>query len=203
MNIPGRPFRVDDAAGWQRVTEATLFEHRYVRVEQTTFRTSDRADEVTWIVSRRPAGAIVAPRLPDGRFLMVRQERYPVQRVLWEFPAGLIDDPGFREDFSVIEATALRELEEETGHRLSAEGRLVYLGHYFSSVGFSDEHGYLFLAEGVEPNGIGPKPDGGENILEVKPFSLEELREQVRRNELVDANSLAVFARLCALGIIA
>jgi len=73
--IKGEPFRVEDAEGWQRVGETTLFSHRYVRVEQTTFRTNDRDGEVTWVVSRRPAGAIVAPRLEDGRFLMIRQER--------------------------------------------------------------------------------------------------------------------------------
>ena len=201
--IKGEPFRVEDSEGWQRVEETTLFSHRYVRVEQTTFRTNDRDGDVTWVVSRRPAGAIVAPRLADGRFLMIRQERYPVQRVLWEFPAGLIDDPTFRDDFSVIEAAALRELEEETGHRLAPGGRLSYLGHYFSSAGFTDEHGYLFLAEHVEPTGQGLRPDGGENILEIRPFTVEEIRDRIGRNELVDANSLVMFARLCALGFIA
>jgi ADP-ribose pyrophosphatase len=197
-----KPFRIDDADGWQRSAETTLFTHRYIRLEEVTYRTPDREGEVTWVVSRRPAGAIVAPRLPDGRFLMIRQERYPVQRILWEFPAGLIDDPTFRDDFSVIEAAALRELEEETGHRLAPEARLVSLGHYFSSAGFTDEHGYLFLAESVEPTGEGLRPDAGENILEVRPFSVGEIREAIRRNELVDANSLSIFARLCALGII-
>ncbi len=201
--IEGRPFRVEDSDGWERVEESTLFSHRYVRVEQTRFRTRDRAGEVTWVVSRRPAGAVVAPRLPDGSFLMIRQERYPVQRVLWEFPAGLIDDPAFRDDFAVIEAAALRELGEETGHRLAPDGKLVSLGHYFSSAGFTDEHCYLFLAEGVEPTGEGLHLDGGENILEVRPFTVGEIRDLIRRNELVDANSLAVFARLCALGLIA
>ncbi|RFC42129.1 MAG: ADP-ribose pyrophosphatase [Verrucomicrobia bacterium] len=201
--IGGEPFRVEDGEGWERVEEATLFDHRWIRVEQATFRTRNRSGEVTWVVSRRPAGAVVAPQLPDGSFLMIRQERYPVQRVLWEFPAGLIDDPRFREDFSVIEAAALRELEEETGHRLLPEGRLVSLGHYFSSVGFTDEHCYLFLAQGVGPTGEGLRLDGGENILEVRAFPVTEIREMIRRNELVDANSLVVFARLCALGFIA
>jgi len=197
-----KPFRPDDAVGWMRHDESVLFDHRYIRVEQATFRTEDRAGDVTWIVSRRPAGAVVAPRLPDGRFLMIRQERYPVQRVLWEFPAGLIDDPRFREDFGVIEAAALRELEEETGHRLAPGGGLRYLGHMFSSVGFTDEHTYLFLAEAVVPTGEGLRPDGDENILEVRPFTVEEIRDGVARGELADANSLAMFARLCALRVI-
>ncbi|MBU6301186.1 MAG: NUDIX hydrolase [Verrucomicrobia bacterium] len=201
----GKPFRLDEGegAGWERVAETTLFEHRWVRVNETTFRTSNRKGEVTWVVSRRPAGAVVAPQLPDGRFLMIRQERYPVQRVLWEFPAGLIDDPRFRDDFSVIKAAALRELEEETGHGLREQGELISLGHYFSSVGFTDEHCYLFLARGVISTGAGLRPDGGENILEVRPFTIGEIRDMIARNELVDANSLVVFARLCALGFIA
>jgi len=34
----------------------------------------------------------------------------------------------------------------------------------------------------------GLRPDGGENILEIRPFTVEEIRDRIRRNELVDAN---------------
>ena len=73
------------AKGWQISERETLFDHRYIRVEEATFTTPDRTDPVRWTIARRKAGVVVAPRLADGRFLLIRQERYPVERTLWEF----------------------------------------------------------------------------------------------------------------------
>jgi len=196
------PFRVDDSPGWKRVEVASIFDHPYIGLEEVTYETPNRETPVTWVVARRKPGVVIAPRLCDGRFLLIRQERYPIQRVLWEFPAGQIDDPSYREEPALIREAAHRELEEETGHRLGPGAQLHALGHYFSSQGFTDEHSYLFLATEVIPTGNGHSPDDDENILECRPFTLEEVRERIATGGLVDANSLALFAKLCACGVI-
>ena len=38
-----------------------------------------------------PGAVMIIPRLADGRLLMERQYRYPLERVFIEFPAGKID----------------------------------------------------------------------------------------------------------------
>ena len=43
------------------------------------------------MVARRHTAAVVAPQTIDGKFILIRQERIAVQRVLWEFPAGQVD----------------------------------------------------------------------------------------------------------------
>ena len=186
------------AKGWQISERETLFDHAYIRVEEATFATPDRSEPVRWTIARRKAGVVVAPRLADGRFLLIRQERYPVERTLWEFPAGQIDDLENQDDEQTVRATGLRELQEECGHRLAANGALLSLGYFFSSHGFTDEHAYLFLATTVEPDPLGHSPDDAENILETRAFSLDELRAMIATNEIVDANTLAIFARLTA-----
>lgn len=197
-----KPFLLDDSPGWERVEEHRIFDHPYIGLDQVTYRTPHREGPVTWVVARRKPGVIVAPRLGDGRFLLIRQERYPIQRVLWEFPAGQIDDPQFREEPERIGQAALRELEEETGHGLAPDGELRCLGHFFSSQGFTDEHSYLFLATKVEETGRGMHLDGGENILECRPFTVGEIRESIGEGRMVDANSLVMYAKLCACGLI-
>jgi 8-oxo-dGTP pyrophosphatase MutT (NUDIX family) len=151
-------------------------------------------------VARRKNAVIVAPRLADGRYLLIHQERYPIQRTLWEFPAGQIDEPGRAAEPAVIAATVARELAEETGHRLDPQaGRLVPLGYYFSSQGFTDEHGYLFLADGVVPGpAAGPLGEGDERIHEARAFSSAEVEGMIAAGEIVDANTLAAYARLKA-----
>lgn len=186
------------ARGWQISERETLFDHRYIRIEEATFATPERADPVRWTIARRKAGVVVAPRLADGRFLLIRQERYPVERTLWEFPAGQIDDLENQDDEQTVRTTGLRELQEECGHCLAADADLVSLGYFFSSHGFTDEHAYLFLATVVEPHPAGDSPDDAENILETRAFSLDELNAMIAENEIVDANTLAIFARMTA-----
>lgn len=201
-------FSVDDSGPeWERLTTESLYEGPYIQLQSIRYRTPGRPDGgVTWTVARRKSAVIIAPQLADGRFLLIHQERLPVQRVLWEFPAGQIDQLERREQRAEIVATAVRELAEETGHRLvPGVGRLQSLGYFFSSQGFTDEHAYLFVAGPVEPlprsSGDLQPPalgEGDEHIAAVRPVSWAELGRMIDANEIRDANTLCLYARLCA-----
>jgi len=115
-------------------------------------------------------------------------------------PGGQIEDT--REpDENRIKETAQRELHEETGYELASGGELVPLGYYFSSPGFTDEHGYFFLARYVEPSAE-HKREEGEGILECRAFSAAQLRRMIAENEIRDANTLSMCARLAAYGFL-
>lgn len=194
--------RITDGDGWEKLSVNPILDHRYIRIEEIQYQSPGRKDPVTWTVARRKSAVAVAPMLADGRFLLIQQERYPIQRAIWEFPAGQIDDVANKEDYEVILNTVHAELAEETGHQLAAGGEIQPLGYFFSSQGYSDEHVYLFLATPVVPTGEGPSPDAGESILGRKAVTADELRNEIAANRIVDANTLALYARLCACGII-
>ena len=196
------PFQnyIQDGPGWETLKNDLQYANAYLQVFQSKVRTPSRPDGAVWTVVHRKAGAIIAPMTPDGRLLLIRQERIAIRAELWEFPAGQIDSPTDSDD--AIRATAIRELEEETGHVLGAEGELVALGCFFCSPGFTDEHSYLFLARGVVPGPRGSQHDASEAILECRSFSLEEVRRMIAENEIRDANTLSTFARMSALGLI-
>lgn len=79
----------------------------------------------------------------DGRVLLVRQYRHPPRRMLWEPPAGLLDEDAHGE---APYETAARELFEESGYRASEWRVLV---DYFTSPGMSDEAARIYLARGI------------------------------------------------------
>jgi ADP-ribose pyrophosphatase len=133
----------------------------------------------------------------EGKLVLVRQERVPIRATIWEFPAGQIDD---HEEPDAIRTTGLRELREEAGYELAPGGAVESLGHFFPSSGFTDEHSHLLLARPVVPSPQGNELDAHEAITECRAFSAEELRTMIASGEVRDANTLAAFARMVAIG---
>ncbi len=181
------------SGSWRILHSDTLCESPWLRVERRTVATPSRPEGLEWIVALRPVAAVVAPRTPEGAYLLIRQERLPVMREMWEFPAGQCDAPD-------VEATARRELAEEA--RVHTDQPLVSLGVLFSSVGFTDECCHLYLACDVRPAPVAPERDVHEAIHEVRAFSPLELRTAVAGGLIQDSNTLAIFARLSARGFL-
>ncbi len=159
-----------------------------------------RSKPRSWTVVRRKAAVIVAPMTQDGKIVLIRQERIPIRTTIWEMPSGQIDS-AHEPDRNEIQKTGLRELREEAGYELAAGGELIELGHFFCSPGFTDEHGYFLLARPVRPC-AGYVRDETESIIECRPFSAEELCRMIAENEIRDANTLGICARLAARGLL-
>ena len=183
---------------WRTLEDETLFANPYLEVHRVTVTSPTRPEPFQWTVAHRKAAVVVVPQTPDGKYLLIRQERVPIRATIWEFPAGQIDD---LEEPNAIRATGLRELREESGHELAPGGEVIALGHFFPSSGFTDEHSHLLLARPVIPSPLGHRHDEHEAITECRAFSREELRAMIARGEICDANTLAAFARLVAMGL--
>jgi ADP-ribose pyrophosphatase len=182
---------------WEIRSVTSLFKNSHIEVLKEEVIPPGENRVRNWTVVRRKQAVVIAPVTEDGHFLLIHQARIPVRKFLWEFPAGQIDD-SFAPEMEMIRETALRELTEETGYSLCEGGDLVYLGHYYSSQGYSDETPHLFLARPVHPTGLGHRPDDSETILECREFTCAELSSMIADSVIQDANTLATFARLSA-----
>jgi ADP-ribose pyrophosphatase len=193
---------VTNEEGWHLLESHTLFRNPYLEVRQERVAVGGTSEIRDWTVVRRKKAVVVCPITESGQFVLVHQARIPVRAWLWEFPAGQVDD-SMEPDLETLKATALRELTEETGYELGSAGELIDLGHYYASQGFTDEQPHLFVARPVRPNGSGAQLDSSELIAEAREFTPEQLRSMVAQNIIRDANTLSLFARLCARGLIA
>ena len=191
----------DQQEGWETISSEAHFSNRNVAVVTDEVRSPARPDGRRWTIVQRKKAVAVAPMTADGKLVMIRQERIPIRTAIWEMPAGQIDEAG---DVSqaAIEAVALAELREETGYRLAEGGELIPLGDFFSSPGFTDEHSFFFLARPVELTAEGHAHQESESILDCRAFAPTELADMIARNEIRDANTLGMCAKLAARGFI-
>ena len=201
---------------WETISSERHFANAHLEVVTDHVRTPSRSQPRTWTIVHRKAAVIVAPMTGDGRIVLIRQERIPIREAIWEMPSGQIDtvagvalsavalakadDPGRPSE--TMEQGALRELREEARYELAKDGELVPLGYYFSSPGFTDERGHFFLARPVQPCKEGPARDEEESILDCREFTAEEIRQMIAENEIRDANTLGICARLAARGFL-
>ncbi|MES3024836.1 MAG: NUDIX hydrolase [Pseudomonadota bacterium] len=127
---------------------------------------------------KHPGAVVILPLFDDGRVLLERQFRYPLDRVFIEFPAGKIDP-----DEASLDC-AKRELQEETGYTAS-DWQFVCTIH--NAIAYSDEHLDLFVARGLS---AGPsKLDDGE-FLEVFTATVPEMLEMVRSGRVTDVKTI-------------
>lgn len=193
---------ISDKEGWRTVRTESKYKDPNVEVTLQTVYTPTRQDKpARWTVCHRKAAVVVAPMTPEGKWVLVRQERIPVRASLWEFPAGQIDEENADEE-GIVLATAKRELQEETGYELAPGAELIPLGYFFTSQGFTDEHNHLFLARGVVPSKAGAAHEESEGITDCREFTSEEFRRMVSGNEINNANTLSLYGRMCARGLV-
>ena len=125
-----------------------------------------------------PGAVMIVAQLADGRLVLERQYRYPVQNVMIEFPAGKLDAG------EASLACAQRELLEETGYTANQWARAGVLHPVIS---YSTEFIDIWFARGLT---LGQrKLDAGE-FLDVFTATPADLLAWCRSGAVTDAKTL-------------
>ena len=127
----------------------------------------------------RHIGAVaVVPVTDDGKVIVERQFRYPLNRVITEIPAGKLDS--FTEDRL---AAAQRELREETGYTAD---NWQELGDFHPTAAYCDEKITLYLATGLHQ---GQRHLDEDEFLNVIAVPLEELVADIMAGRITDGKT--------------
>jgi len=132
-------------------------------------------------VAEHPGGAVALALFPDKRIILIRQNRYPFDKFLWELPAGKLE-----KDEDPL-CCAQRELAEETGYQAKNWKKLLTL---YTSPGFCSEILHIFVATGLSTRPEGRKLEEGEQTMTVEIVVLSEAIAMIDRGEIVDAKTI-------------
>lgn len=138
-------------------------------------------------VVEHPGGVCILPLFDDNTVTVVRQFRYPFQKVVTELPAGKLE---YGEDHRLC---ALRELSEEVG--AEAE-ELTYLGAMYTSPGFSSEVLHMYLARGLKQGASHPDED---EFLEGARIPFQQLVDEVMSGAIADGKTIATTLKVKTL----
>lgn len=154
-----------------------IFTGRIIDVSVDTVLLPDGSQSTREIVRHAEAVAIVA--IDDEKNIyLVKQYRKPIERVLLEIPAGILE-PG--ED---IVACAHRELAEETGLRA---GKLEKILSFYTAPGFTDELIHIFLATNLSQGATNLDID---EFVETVCLPIKDLYQMIVNGEISDGKSI-------------
>lgn len=161
----------------RRLNGSTLLGNGWLQVDRDEVRLPD-GNTATREFIRHGGAVAVVPILSDDRLVLVRQYRYPLSKVLLEWPAGKI------EAGEPHRLCGQRELQEETGYVAT---EWAYGGEIHNAAAYSTESIWLWFARGLVAGK--QQLDDGE-FVETVQMSEAELLTQELNGSLTDVKTL-------------
>lgn len=159
------------------VSSEKVFEGRIIKVKVDKVEMPDGSTSTRELVEH-PGGVGIVAVTDNDEIILVKQYRKPLDKVIYEIPAGKLD-PGEHH-----RTCGIRELEEETG--LSANV-FEYMGFIYPSPGFTDEVTHVYLAKELTQGETHPDDD---EFLDVEKVPFERALKMVIDGEINDAKSV-------------
>lgn len=130
-------------------------------------------------IVRHQGSAVIMAVDGKNRILLVRQFRLPARAMLWELPAGRLDEG------ETPLVAARRELREETGLRARSWKKLI---SFYSSPGFLDEKMHVYVARDLTPGEAEPMED---ERIEQRWFPVTEVERMIQSGRIQDGKTIA------------
>lgn len=162
------------------ITKEELYNGKIISLETHEVELIDGKSAFREIV-RHPGGVCILARDEQGRILMVKQFRKPMEEAYLELPAGKLE-----KELTPYE-NAIKELEEETGYKCRS---LKSLGAFATSPGFSDELIHLFVAVDLYQ---GEKGGDDDEFIDLIRLTDEEFQNGIEDGTIKDLKTVACY----------
>lgn len=179
MNNSEKQQKLEEAA---KVESEMLISSKFFKIRREILHFPDHPPH-EWMVIDHPGAVAMIPVADDGDLILIRQWRRPIEKIIYEIPAGCID-PG-----ESLETCAQRELQEEVNYKAQS---LIPLGAVYPAPGYSNEKLHFFIAKGLEESSL----DGDiHEAIDVEKLSLERCLQLVDSGNIDDAKTITAILR--------
>ncbi|MGX7112048.1 NUDIX hydrolase [Gemella cuniculi] len=163
-----------------------IFKGKVLDVEVHTVSLPNGETSKRELINHRGAVAILA-LTKDDEIIFVEQYRKAIEAVTLEIPAGKLEAGEDKK------ASAIRELQEETGYVVD-ESRLEKLCDVHVAVGYSSELITIYYVDKLEYAGE-QSPDEDE-FINLKKYKLQDAFRLLDNNEITDSKTMLALAYL-------
>lgn len=161
---------------WKTLSSEYISKHPYFTARVDKCEMPDGKIVESYYVVELPVSVCALAITEDGKAIIVKQYRHPLQSTIFELPGGFVD-----EGETPVTGVA-RELLEETGYEFSS----VYdVGKVAANPGVLNNYTQLFLMTGGKK--ISQQQLDHNEEIEVQLISLEEVKRMLMRNEFPQA----------------
>ena len=159
-----------------KIEKTEIVYNRFLKIRRGTIQLpSGKLIDYNYIDN--PDVVMVIP-LTGEEIVCLKQYRFPVHSVVYDLPAGAVDEG------ETLEDAANRELEEEAGHHA---GKLQYIHSLYPSAGSSRVQLHVYLGTELEERERKPEPT---EIIEVIRMPIKDF-ENLLQKEIMDASITA------------
>lgn len=176
--------------GWTLVEEKTFLDFPYVQIVERQIRKPFRegapadAEPHRFYVFRSKDWCNIIPITEEGKVVLVKQFRAGTMGASYEFPGGVMESTD-----ADVQATALREMTEETGYEALPNARCKILGVAHPNPALQDNRVHSLIVGPVRKTRT-QTLDPSEDI-EVVEVDIEELPRMLRSGQFSHALMLA------------
>lgn len=154
-----------------------IYEGPVFKVRQHVVESVNGSEAIRDVVEH-VGGAIMVAITDEGKILMERQFRKPLEKAILELPAGKADPD------EAPEITASRELAEETGY---SAGSVKHLVSYYPTCGYSSELLHIYICRDLTPGDTNWDPTECLDLIE---YDADELIDMIMKGEIRDSKTI-------------
>jgi ADP-ribose pyrophosphatase len=173
-------------SSFKKISSKYISKHQYFTAREDAYETNTNKIVNPYFVVEMPESACSVALTAEGKVVLVKQYRYPINQDCIEIPGGFIDDTEDKEK------AIARELLEETGYVFD---KFYYLGKTYANPGVLNNCTHLFLCTGGKK--VAEQSLDANEEIEIVLLDMEEVKQLVENNAITQSmHELCIYKAL-------
>jgi hypothetical protein len=166
---------------WKKINSRIAYKNPWFRVREDSVKRPDGKQGIYGVVERPHTNFIIG-LVDKNKILLIQEFRYPVQRKVWQLPAGTTDKG----------ETDLRAAKRELLHETCYQAQIwKKVGSFFIAPGHESIIANIFLAINCVKSVTRQNRNSNEMITNICAIPMRQVKKMIRENKIKCGITLA------------